>query len=59
MLKTDSMAWARRSPFEATCRFSTLRKHFAAITAASRMNGRGVRGSSLTRRYSRPAKRIQ
>ncbi len=56
---TDSMAWARRRPFEATLRFSTLRKHLAAIMAASRMNGSGVRSSSVTRRYSRPARRIQ
>ncbi len=53
------MAWARRRPLEATLRFSTLRKHLAAITAASRMNGKGVRSSSVTRRYSRPASRIQ
>src|ERR1035441_6269865 len=56
---TVSMAWARRSPLDATWRFSTLRKHLAAIRADSRMNGSGVRSSSLTRRYSRPARRIQ
>ena len=53
------MAWARRRPFDATLRFSTLRKHLAAIMAASRMNGRASESSSVTLRYSRPARRIQ